>query len=397
MRSILLKILRKAIRLIEKKQPNEVVKEDAILQNVFNTNFQKKVLISYLKKPFLEGIKYHHTNYLECYTAAEAFHELGFGVDVIDLMEENTLVPYADYSVVYGLGFALENAFHSEYAEHIKKIFYSTGYNPFYAYRVSLLQVENFYGRNKKLIPQSSRVQSLFWANQYLLSDLVIALGNNAVANSYLETNKNINVHSISAFYFDVYDIDLNKKNFANASKNFLWFGSSGLLHKGLDLIIDIFANRNDISLHICGADKNERKFLDFYNPIIEKCDNIFEHGFIPLQSSKFNELMNLCAYTIFPSASEGGSPALLNVMANGGLIPIATKTCGVDIKELGFEIEELSEKGILKQIEEVILLSTDIIKEKSENVKTIVKSIYTYDSYKTQLSRLIKEELSSN
>jgi hypothetical protein len=394
MRNLLVRILKKAIQIVEKKEQIVFVKEETILQNVFNSDFEKKALISYLKKPFLEELKYDHTNYLECYTAAEVFHELGYSVDVIDLMEEKFQINYSDYKVIYGLGFALENAFLSENAEQIIKIFYSTGYNPFFSYKASLLQVQNFHFKNKKLIPQSSRVQSLFWAQQYILSDLVIALGNNLVAKSYVDTNPKINVVPVPAFYFDIYDINIDKKNFENSKKHFLWFGSSGLLHKGLDILIDIFEKRKDIYLHICGADKNEKKFWEFYNPILRRCDNISEYGFISLQSDKFKELMGQCAFSIFPSASEGGSPALLNVMANGGLIPIATKTIGVDIFDLGYEIEDLSESCILREIEKAMLLNPVLLKEKAINVKSIVRNSYTYAKYKSALKNVISKQL---
>lgn len=394
MRNLIVKILKKAIRLIEKKEMPTIVIDDTILKNVFKSNYEKRVLISYLKQPFVEGIKYHHTNYLECYTAAEIFHELRYVVDVIDLMNNSYKIEYTEYEIVYGLGYALENSFYSLNTERLIKIFYSTGFNPFYAYKSSLLQVRDFYLRSKKLIPQSSRVQNLFWANQYILSDLIVALGNSLVANSYIETNSKVNVVSLPAFYFDVYNIDINFKNFEKAKCNFLWFGSSGQLHKGLDLLIDIFQDKVDINLHICGADKSEIKFWDHYNSIINSCENIMDYGFVDIQTNEFKSILDLCAFAIFPSASEGGAPALLNIMANGGLIPIATKTVGVDIFDIGFEIDELSKDSIVKQLERSQLLNTIELKSLSTKVKSDVKKIYTYENYKRNLRRILEHNL---
>jgi hypothetical protein len=397
MRSLILRILKKAVRLIEKIEKKELptnVISDIILKNVFKGNCEKRVLISYLKRPFIEGIKYHHTNYLECYTAAEIFHELGYAVDVIDLMNNSCEIEYDEYEIVYGLGYALENSFYSLNAEKLIKIFYSTGFNPFYAYKSSLLQVRNFYLKSKKLIPQSSRVQNLFWANQYILSDLIIALGNSLVANSYIKTNSKVNVVPLPAFYFDIYDIDINSKDFEKAKCNYLWFGSSGQLHKGLDLLIDIFKEKVDINLHICGADKFEIKFWNHYNSMITSCENIIDYGFVDIQSDEFKNILDICSFAIFPSVSEGGAPALLNVMANGGLIPIATKTVGVDIFDIGFEIDEVSKDAILKQLEKSKMLNMIELKSMSIKVKSDVKKKYTYENYKKNLRSILELNL---
>ena len=45
---------------------------------------------------------------------------------------------------------------------------------------------------------------------------------------------------------------------------------------------------------------------------------------------------MSECAFVVHPSISEGGSPSVLNVVANGGLIPVCSKACGVDLPEDG-------------------------------------------------------------
>lgn len=368
--------------------------DELLMVDVFDRNYQKKVLLSYIKQPFVEGIKFHHSNYLECHTAAEVFDELGYRVDVVDLFDNTTEINYSEYEVVYGLGIPFEKAFYSLNPEAIVKIFYSTGCNPFFSYKVSALQVQNFYVSSGRLVPQSSRVSDVFWTFQYLLSDYVIALGNQFVTNTYKDTNPLLNCHPINAFYFDVYNINLEVKNFDRAKTNFLWFGSTGLLHKGLHLLIDIFSNRPDITLHTCGASKSETQFWEYYQPIVDRCSNIIDHSFIDLKSNQFNNLMDSCAYCIFPTVSEGGSPALLNVMANGGLIPIASKACGVDIDQFGFVFDELNQKEIEKQIDAALRLNIGELKEKCISVKETVRRQYHYSLYKENIAKNISKAI---
>jgi len=396
MKRILLRIANKVIRHFEEVNKTNLVATD-ILEDVFKSNFKKRVLLSYIQQPFIEGIKFHHTNYLECYTAAEVFKELGYCVDVVDLFNDDVEIDFSKYEIVYGLGIALENSFYCSNPERVLKILYSTGFNPFYSFQASAVQVKKFYLSHGILIPESSRVLKSFWTFQYILSDYVIALGNKLVCDSFKNLNKYIKCDNVNAFYFDVYDIDIKNKDFEKAQKHFLWFGSNGLLHKGLDLVIDIFIERKDINLHICGATKNEIKFWEYYQPFLVKSKNIINHGFVNIQSDDFKILMEECAFCIFPTASEGGAPALLNVMANGGLIPIASKTCGIDIDEIGFVFDELSKDLIELNIDRVLKFDLETLKKMSQVVKENIRSNYTLDHYKKNIKETIKQGLTLN
>ena len=367
-----------------------------VLTNVFNSNYESNALVSYLKDPFIRGIKYTHSAYQECYTAAEVLHELGYKVDVAQYLDDTSLIDYSKYKVIYGFGIPFEKVFYLPNLEHIVKILYSPGCNLFFSNKVSGLRVASFFKNKGKIISDSSRVLKHFWTFQYILSDYIVALGNEFVVNTFLEINPNLICKSIEAFYFDVYDIDLNTKDFVNSRKHFLWFGSSGLLHKGLDLVIDIFAKRDDIILHICGASKSEIGFWEFYQPIIDRCHNIIEHGFIDINSDQFKNLMNICAFCIFPSVSEGGSPALLNIMANGGLIPITSVECGIDLNDLGFIFSEFDEAAINTKIDNALSMDIGTTKEKAKFVKNVIRTKYTYANYKANLTIHISEAIKS-
>jgi len=198
----------------------------------------------------------------------------------------------------------------------------------------------------------------------------------------------------LNAFYFDIYDIDLGAKDFSEARKHYLWFGSSGLLHKGLDFVIEYFASHPDLFLHICGASHGEREFFDYYQPIIDRCSNIIDHGFIQIDSAQFISIMDSCAFVVFFSASEGGSPALLNVMANGGLIPLVNKAVGVDVADFGFVIDELEWFDCHKIIDSSILLDETELKDLSLKAKNTVRREYRYDAYKMRLKYYVESAL---
>jgi hypothetical protein len=368
-----------------------IVKRDKILKNVFSSNFQKKVLISYLTEPFISGINQKHTNLTECFTAAEAFHDLGYSVDVINFDDDESEIDFLKYEVVYGQWIVFEKSFSAINTNKIKKILYGTGTNPFYFQKVAGKSVYDFYKKTGLMLPESGRITNIAAPLQHMCSDAIIVLGNEFCKDTYSQVNTLLDCYSLNLFYFDVYDIDLTQKNYSKAKKHFLWFGSSGLLYKGLGLCIDIFSQREDIVLHICGGSKNENKFWDYYQPIVNDSQNIINHGFVDIESDEFKQIMNTCAFALFPSVSEGSSPSLLNVMANGGLIPIATKGCSLDIDELGFIIDVVNQENVELAIDEALKLTDLELMEKSKVTKTTIRNIYTLDKYKKNLKILIE------
>ncbi|MDR2729258.1 MAG: glycosyltransferase family 4 protein [Chitinispirillales bacterium] len=362
-----------------------------IIKNVFNTKFTRRALISYITEPFICGIKKTHTNVMECYTAAEVFHELGYRVDVIGFKRKGHIT-YDNYDVVYGFGNTLEKSFYSDCAEKIKKIYYSTGACAFYWNKRTVLKVLEFQKEKGKIIPQAARMAKRFWPLQFIMPDLNVCLGNQFMADTYLEINPNINIRTLNNFYYDVYDIDLSQKNFKEARKHFLWFGSSGTLHKGLDILIDIFSQRDDVFLHICGASKKEKKFFDYYQPIIDKSNNIVDHGFVNVDTDDFRKIMDQCAFVLFPSVAEGQPGSVITVMANGGLIPVISTSCGLDVEEYGYVFEDIAKNVVLDKIDEILKLTEEELYAKSLKAKTNVRKNYSHQNYKQNLLKILGE-----
>jgi hypothetical protein len=164
-----------------------------------------------------------------------------------------------------------------------------------------------------------------------------------------------------------------------------------GLLHKGLDLLLDIFATRPDIYLHICGASENEKDFFSYYRSLLLKSPNIINHGFVNIKSEEFKDIMNRCAFVISPSVSEGGSPAILNTIASGGLIPIITESSGLDIADFGVIIEKPELAAVNIAINKALFLDNNELRKMSVSAQDNIRTDYTYDKYKFNLRNLIK------
>ncbi len=367
--------------------------DQLLLENVFKTQYSRKVLISYLTTPFTNEINFSHTNLTECYSAAEIFRDLSYNVDVIDLNDSMHL-DYSSYEVVYGMGTMYEESFQSAAQQKFKKIYYGTGNSPFFYYREAGKKLHQFYKSKSVLLPESVRLVGSRSTLALTNSDVIICLGNDFCKKTYTDNVPYLPTYNLDAFYFDVIQ-DKIERDIPTARQHFLWFGSGGLISKGLSDCIDFFSKTPHLTLHICGASKMyEKRFWEMYSPVVEQCDNIIDHGFAALKSDKFKDIVSTCLFAIFPSVSEGGSPALLNLMANGGIIPIATEACSVDIKKFGFVLEDSSVESIEQTIAEVHSVSDASLDQLSTATQKYVRENYTLDLYKKKLFEIIKTNL---
>ena len=372
---------------------NNFFLKNRVIKNLYNTKFNKSVLIVYLVSAFNKKKNISHSNLTECRTFAEIFKEMGYNIDVINL--NSTKKIKKQYDVVLGMDVALEQSFLNK-KDSTKHIFYATGACPIYSNMISTKKARDFYLKNKVLLLNSIRKIEYTQDFQIFLSDAVIVLGNDFVKNTYLQyDDQKQRYKNLNAFYFDIINPHISKKDFGTARKNFIWFGSLGALHKGLDIVIDYFLEHPEYNLYICGLNTSEKIFLNFYMSKINNKKNIHLCGFLKIGSIEFNNLVNNCAFALYPSLSEGGSPALLNIIANGGIIPIHSKQSGIDFdKGFSFELEENTSIAIGKVVSKIEVMSDNNIKNMAIECTNYVRSHFTYEKYKNNLKDIIENIL---
>lgn len=364
-------------------------KKTKFINNYFNTKYDKTVLILYLLDWFVGDKHVGHSNVAEAYFSAEIFSDLGYNIDVID-HEYARSKPrgfFAGYDVVYGktpsqavlCGTNVITYSGGVPFKNLNKEALKTGYD---FYKAS--------GQN----PLNSLCEGTY---SYLIFNKNIFLGNNHTKEQFVmdgleEVQK---LYNLNGFYFDIYDIEIQNKDFSSARKHFLWWGSRGALHKGLNIVIDIFKNRPDLTLHICGFKENEHEFFNYYNEALtNQLPNIINHGFVDMQSDDFKQIMNTCCAVVSPSLSEGGAIGIINVMANGGMIPIISTTSGLDVEHYGFMFDKIDVRTVSNFIDKFVKLSTDEIKELSIKVKNETRDTYSIDNYKSNLKAIFNEIL---
>lgn len=292
--------------------------------NLDITKIQKRVAFVYSNSDFYEPYypkEVSHSNCLSVYSKLKYFIDHDY---VIDLYECNQSAPVEiankEYDVVFGFG--------KLYSEICKrnpfsiKILYITENAPWVVeekFKERLIYYKERHGTPKNAIIR----QGYYTREMFELSDVGIAGNGGYNIRGMLSVLPKIYSINIPAIFND--DFKLNKYNRHNLTKkNFVWFGSSGAIHKGLDILIDVFRNLPDFNLDIYGAVPSE--MIDFNLP-----KNVVNRGFINVKSEDFiNQVVNKNSFVVSLSCSEAMQSSISTCMAHG-LIPIITRETGFD------------------------------------------------------------------
>ncbi len=129
--------------------------------------------------------------------------------------------------------------------------------------------------------------------------------------------------------------IGANRKPYdalAPAEREFLWYFGVGAVHKGLDLVLEVFARHPELVLHVVGGDlPNDPDFVAAYRRELTTCDNIRVHGRLLPHGPAFAAVAARCCAFVAPSCAESASPAVVTCL-KVGMYPIVSRDCGITL-----------------------------------------------------------------
>jgi len=358
-------------------------------KNIYHTKYKKDVLISYITYPIRKGVLKTHQNILELQCLCEVFKSLGFNVDVVNYTYRGK-IDYSKYDIIFGFGYPFGKSLTDKSSSKALKIAYLTGSLKLFN------QMERIrYLKERKGVVVVPR-RNYYW--EYLqetisMSDAIIVTGNDWTCSTVKPYN--MNVFSVRLPIFlptkdKILEL-IEKKDFEKIRKTFLWFGSSGAVHKGLDLCLDVFSKNQELFLHVCGPVDKEEDFWNLYKKELIRLKNIRYHGFVSIESNMFEEIINSTAFAIFPSCSEGTSGSLLTCMAYG-LIPVATKEAGVNIeKNYGLLLEDYKIEYIENKIFEINKTPPDKLKDMAIQSMDYTHKNHSAESYKSDILNILR------
>lgn len=345
------------------------------------------VLISYITLPFVisDKILNAHTNRWECREMARLFLEQGYAVDVID-WTNTTFTPKKKYRFFIDIHNNLERLSPLLNKDCVK-IFHITGAHWLFqndAEQKRLLGVQA--RRNAKLVPRRTMPPS----HAIEHADVVTMLGNDFTESTYAYAHKKIIRIPLSTTH--TYPSPAGK-NFEYAKNNFVWFGGSGMVHKGLDLVLEAFAQMPEYRLTVCGKVSNEKDFVDVYKKELYEMPNISVTGLIDPGGAEFQNICNNSIALVYPSSSEGQSGAVITTM-HTGLIPIVSYQSGVDVKDFGKILEENSVEGIMGAVQEIACLPVEELRARAIKTWEYAREYHTRENFTKHYRNFILELL---
>lgn len=335
------------------------------------------VLISYVVDPFTlkpgESVPTSHTQHWECLQMAKTFLDFGYNVDVI-WFHNDVFIPKKDYAFFIETRWNLQRCVPFLNQDCIKIFHSDTAHILFHnaaeANRLLGLQQRRGITLSPRRFEQPNK------AIEY--ADCATVLGNEFTMNTFKYANKPLHRIPISAPTLYPWP----DKDFAACRKNFLWFGSGGLVHKGLDLLLDAFSQMPDYNLTICGPINKEKEFEAAFYKELYQTPNIHTVGWVDVTSQKFIDIVNSCLAIVYPSCSEGGGGCVINCM-HTGLIPIVSYESSVDVSDdYGVILKENSVEEIKKSIENISQLDPLQLEQMAKNSWEFVRENHTREHF---------------
>lgn len=273
----------------------------------------KTALVSYLTDQYLwcDGERRYSTNRIECSIIVNELISNGYVVDLTHCNEgEGSL---KEYDLILGFGNNFRN---SRLKYNGVKILYLTEAHPELSCKNELKMIG--VKKTKKIIFERS--MKYYIESDFILADKIVCLGENHA----LDLMARYNSKNIEFTYPTGLESSFDRMGYEAVRENeFLWFGSAGVIHKGLEKLIGIFVANKGMVLHIAGISNTSK-----LNNGKKLPSNIFFHGVVNVKSKKFEDLARRCNYVILPSASEAVPTGIITCMY-AGMIPVISQYCG--------------------------------------------------------------------
>ena len=361
-----------------------------ILKNIFKTKFESNALVYFKSDIFFSDLIIKmstHTNNIEIKTICETLKEMNYNIYLVDRdakFDEINNLSEQDFEIFISNASGNSAKFHDYIIENFsikKKIFYASGPEPHFSNELVLKRHTDFDKKHNCLSIKRRLIDLKKNINRLKKIDCVFYVGNDFSKSSYIKYQKPL-YQLLPIIKNDYLLTDQEIKN--KKKTNVVYVGGTGLICKGLDIVIDAFLELPDFRLDIFGP-SDENDFWNIYRSKIKK-KNIFFHGFVSPNSSLFRNIVKKATYHVNCPAAEGMATSIL-LTNSFGVIPIVSYSSGIDIQNFGYEIEN-EKNSIITKFNNLKKISID---------ETFLRIRSTFEHSKKFNSDLYKKKLSSN
>jgi glycosyltransferase involved in cell wall biosynthesis len=346
------------------------------------------VLLSYILDAFFlqsdDPSLLKHTHYWETRQIAQTWLDLGYAVDAIHWKNQH-FVPQKRYDYFIDVRMNLERIGPLLNPDCVKIMHIETAHWLFHmtAQHQRLLDVQ----RRRQATIGPCKTVSPNWAIEN--ADCATILGNDFTRNTYAYAKKPFFHVPVSAPVVYPWPED---KDFEACRKNFLWFGSGGLVHKGLDLVLEAFAQMPDFHLSVCGPVKEEDDFERVYARELYGTPNIRTIGWVDVSSSAFTEIAHNVVGVVYPSCSEGGGGGVITCL-HAGLIPVVSYETSVDVgNDMGLVLRDCSIEAIQGAVRDIAAMPADELQALARRAWEYARARHTRETFAMAYRSAVQE-----
>ena len=346
-----------------------------------------RALLSYIVHPFSiprdDPGFLRHINIWHAQEIVRILNELGYTVDVIDY-RDTTFIPRRMYDLFIGHGGINFENIAARLADSTIKICFSTGCYWRFHNEQELARLTALYDRRGIKLPPDRFINDSEEA-ALLAADGIIGLGNDFTRQTYAGFSPVIMINgtALSDNHYEQV-----QKDFEVGRKHFLYYAGGGNVHKGLDLLLEVFLQLEGHHLWICT--RIERQFKEVYSEALLNRPNIHVVGWVQPRSSQYYEVINRCHWAILPSCSEGQAQSVVDCM-NQGLIPVVSQACGLDIGDYGVMTDPCTIDEIARVVLMLSTYSTTQCREMSSRARHVAVTDFSEAAFHRNMKNAIQ------
>lgn len=344
---------------------------------IFNINQnlksnQKRIAFVYIRSAWntpLDIKNIYHPNLIHQVAMMNVLSKLGYCIDVYYCGSDKIGIPESMYANKYDiiLGFGIQYIQLCQVNPNAIKILFITENAPWVVREKYDRRLTYFHERHPNIILQDSPRTDFYTNEMFEISDCGIAVTGSHNLSCIQERLPNVYRLDVNGLFNKSFNVSASK-NHSITKSHFVWFGSRGFVHKGLDVLIDAFAELPQLSLDVYGIDQSEYTGIEMSeNVSICGCVNVMDDEFI-------NSVVNKNTFVVSLSCSEGMQTGITTCMMHG-LIPIVTKECGVDDHDDILYFDNFDLESVKATLLSASMISTEQIREKEIRIhkKSIV------------------------
>ena len=374
---------------LNRNKKKQISKKQQLKYSIVNlpaiNNYKGTALVSYLNDytiyneldPYFNS---HSTKWMS-HKIINIFSLLGYDVDAIN-WDNDKFFPEKKYDVIFDLHQNL-----SRIAPFLSndciKILHQTGSYPEYAANRELDRVDQLIKRKNIYYHPKRITNTIYGCRSVQTADAIALLGSEHTKSTYPEQFRE-KITLLPVTYSKTVQKNIKKP----LGNEFLWFYGFGAVHKGLDLILDVFSENQNYKLNIVGDLESEKDFMSIYQHELNDFPNIKYHGFLSPLSNEFKQIIEKCFSFIACSCSEGISTAAITCLI-AGLYPIYSIDNGLTLPEnTGYLLKNCHHDSILKSIKSVSNYKEEDLKGEIQQIQDFIVQRHSRDNF----AKLMKE-----